>query len=97
MYGTVARMRIKPGMEERLRQFGRDASEGGIPGFVVEHVYRLDAGSNEYMLVVGFESKEAYLANAKSPEQHARYQEYRALLEAEPEWQDGEIVDSFVA
>ena len=97
MYGTVARMRIKPGMEERLKQVGRQAAEADIPGFVFEHVYRLDGKSNEYVLVVGFENKAAYDANAKSPEQHARYMEYRALLDGEPEWQDGEIVDSYPA
>jgi heme-degrading monooxygenase HmoA len=86
-------MRVKPGMEERLREMGRAAQT--IPGFVFEHVYRLDATPNEYLLVVGFASKEAYVTNANSPEQHQRYQEYRALLDADPEWNDGEIVDSF--
>ena len=32
--------------------------------------------------------------NAASPEQHAQYERYRALLETEPEWHDGEIVFS---
>jgi hypothetical protein len=36
-------------------------------------------------------------ANAASPEQHARYEQYRALLTAEPEWHDGEIVHSHPA
>ena len=94
MYGTIARLRIKPGMEEQLRQVGRDAAQT-IPGFVFEHVFRLDSAPNEYFLVVGFESKEAYVANANSPEQHQRYLAYRELLAAEPEWHDGEIVDSY--
>ena len=93
MYGSVARLRVKPGSEERLRELGRAGQT--IPGFVFEHVYRLDTGSNEYFLVVGFQDKAAYVANATSPEQHQRYLEYRALLDAEPEWNDGEIVDSF--
>jgi len=93
MYGTVARLRIKPGMEERFQQFGRDAASA-IPGIVFQHVYRTDADPQEVYLVVGFESKEAYQANATSPEQNERYQQYRSLLEAEPEWHDGEIVFS---
>ncbi len=93
MYGTVARLRLKPGMEERFQQFGREAA-GAIPGLVFQHVYRTDADPQAYYLVVGFENKEAYQANATSAEQQARYEQYRALLEAEPEWHDGEIVFS---
>jgi hypothetical protein len=52
----------------------------------------MDADPDEYILAVAFESREAYAANAASPEQDARYQELRALLEADPEWNDGEIV-----
>ena len=32
------------------------------------------------------------VANADSPAQDARYRQFRALLEADPEWHDGEIV-----
>jgi quinol monooxygenase YgiN len=57
-------------------------------------VYQLDADPDEYLLAVAFESREAYQANAASPEQDARYQQMRALLQADPEWHDGEIVYS---
>ena len=93
MYGTVARMRIKPGAEDELLRLGREGDEQ-VAGSAFYHVYRTDADPHEFYLVVGFESKEAYRANAESPEQHARYERYRALLAAEPEWHDGEIVDS---
>jgi hypothetical protein len=63
-------------------------------GIVFEHVYKLDSGNDEYMLVVGFESKEAYKANAASPEMDKMYQEYRAFLAADPEWHDGDIIQS---
>jgi len=33
--------------------------------------------------------------NADSPEQNTRYLEFRDLLEADPEWHDGEIVDMY--
>ncbi len=91
MYGTIARLRMKPGAEEQFGQIEReDATE--IPGFVFSYLYRADAGNNEYYLVVGFESRDAYRRNAESPEQHQRYLRYRELLEEEPEWHDGEIV-----
>jgi hypothetical protein len=41
--------------------------------------------------VIGFTDKAAYLATAASPAQQARYDQFRALLVAEPEWHDGEI------
>jgi quinol monooxygenase YgiN len=95
MYGTVARMRVKPGMEARLADVSREQAEGGsMVGFLGEAVYRMDNEPGVYYLAVFFESKEAYVANATSPEQDARYQEYRALLEEDPEWHDGEIVQS---
>ena len=96
MYGTIARVRVKRGAEAELMRLGQE-SAGQEPGFVFQHVYRTDADPQEFYLVVGFESKEAYQANANSHEQHQRYEQYRALLETEPEWHDGEIVDSYPA
>ncbi len=42
--------------------------------------------------MVIFENKEAYFALANSPEQDARYRKLLEILEAPPEWHDGEIV-----
>lgn len=97
MYGTVAHLTIKPGAEEQLRQFAREVETEQVPRFVFQHVYRLDANPDEFILVVAFENKVAYLANANSPEQAARYQRYRDLLTADPEWHDGEVIDSRTA
>ena len=94
MYGSIARMQLKPGAEDKMREL-TDADAGKIPGFAFSHIFRMDAGSNEYYLVVAFQSREAYLANAGRPEQHARYLQYRELMESDPEWHDGEIVNSY--
>jgi quinol monooxygenase YgiN len=93
MYGTVARMRVKPGMQQQLIELGRDFEAVHVPGFVANYVYRMDAEPNVYFMAVIFDSKAAYVANANSPEQDARYRKMRALLESDPEWHDGEIVD----
>ena len=93
MYGTIARLRLKPGMDERLRELLGELRPQ-VPGLIFDHLYRLDTDPNEHYLVVAFESREAYRANAASPEQHARYERYRQLLETDPEWHDGEIVSS---
>jgi quinol monooxygenase YgiN len=92
MYGTVAKLKIKPGKEEAFREFGKRTSEDAPPGLVFDYVFKLDSGNDEYFLVVGFTDKDAYVKNAESPEMHQRYEEYRNLLAAEPEWHDGEIV-----
>ena len=97
MYGTVARMKIKPGMEDQLRKFGERTQYETVPGFRFSYIYKLDSGDDEYILVAGFEDKASYVANASSPEQHKRYEEYRSLLAAEPQWSDGEIVHAMTA
>ncbi len=93
MYGTVERMRIKPGKEADLLAMNEEGTSD-VQGMVFQHVYRLDAAENEYMLVVGFTNKEAYVANAHSPEMHENYLAYRELLESDPEWNDGEVIHS---
>jgi quinol monooxygenase YgiN len=88
MYGTVARFRVQPGKLEAMTEVVRKRA-GLIPGLLFETVLQSDSDEQNLVLVVGFESKEAYQANASSPEQHASYQEYRAFLESDPEWCDG--------
>ena len=90
MYGTVARMKVKPGKEKEMMEIGRNSP----PGMVFGYVYKLDSGNDEYIMVAGFTDKEAYVKNANSPEMHEEYLRYRELLAAEPEWNDGEIVQS---
>ena len=92
MYGTIARLTLKPGMQERFMQLGQEIGSQGIPGWVAEYLYQSDANPDEYFMAVVFESKEAYQANAASPEQDAIYQQMRALLAADPEWHDGTVV-----
>ena len=91
MYGTIARVKIDPAKVEELKTLGRRI--GVAPGQIARYVYQMDANPGELFLVVVFESREAYWANAQSPEQNLRFQEMRALMLADPEWHDGEIVD----
>ena len=92
MYGTVARMRMKPGMDARYADLEREFEARQVPGFVAQVTYRMDADPNEVYLAVVFESKEAYVANANDPAQDAMYRKFREVLEADPEWHDGEII-----
>ena len=90
MYGTVARTRVKPENREQLRKVTEAQSYGDVPGFVTSYVLFED-GSDAAWLFAIFTDREAYRRNAEDPAQHERYLEYRALLEEEPEWHDGEI------
>lgn len=92
MYGTVARMRAKPGMEQRLIEVASETEAVRVPGEIAVYVYQADRDPREFMLAVIFESKEAYFANANSPEQHQRFLALMECLEAEPEWNDGKII-----
>lgn len=92
MYGTIARMQAKPGMQDKLLEFmGRQAARS-MRGYKTTYVYHMDADPNAYMIAVIFESREAYVANANSPEQDAEYRELLTMLQAPPEWHDGEII-----
>ena len=93
MYGTVARLRVKPGTEAELMALSNDPAYTQVPGWVSTCVYRMDSDPNEFFLTVVFESKEAYFANATSPEQNERFLQLRALMASDPEWHDGEVVD----
>lgn len=94
MYGTVARMQVKPGAEAQLMALSEQYNAMSVPGYRGEYVYRLDNEPNTYYMAVLFDSKEAYHANAQDPAQNERYTQMRALLASDPEWHDGEIIST---
>ncbi len=92
MYGTVARMRLLPGTEAEMVRLGKEYEGLGIPGYLATYVYKLDGAEDEYIMAVLFDSRESYHANAANPEQHTRFERMRALMAADPEWSDGEVI-----
>lgn len=91
MYGTVAKLIAKPGAMEELRRM----ETGRRPaGYIGSYVFRSDQDSSELWLVVIFENKESYRANADSPEQDAEFGRLMNYLVTEPQWHDGEIIYS---
>jgi quinol monooxygenase YgiN len=94
MYGTVAKMRITPANRQKARDlFEQQISRRQIPGYIASYVLHENGGDVSWLVAV-FQDKATYDANADDPAQDADYQEYRALMEDDPEWHDGEI-DSF--
>lgn len=92
MFGTVARMRVKPGGDAMLMAWSQALMGKAIPGRISSTVYRSTDDPRVVWLSVVFESEEAYRANAASPEQHRRWQQMRSVLEADPEWFDGHVL-----
>lgn len=92
MYGTVARMRMKPGSEAKLLELQKSFEGERIAGYKTSYVYRMNDDPSVLFLAVVFDDKASYEANAASPEQNVRYERMLALLEGPPEWHDGEIV-----
>lgn len=90
MYGTVARIRVKPENRDKLREVFERQSYQTVPGFTSSYILWQD-DTDAAWLVAMFEDRAAYQKNAADPAQHQRYLEYRTLLEDEPEWHDGEI------
>lgn len=97
MYGTVARLQLKAGMEAKVKEELARYPGLKIPGFVSTMLYRTDRNANDCYLAVAFKDKDSYHANARDPKQDERYQRLRALLASDPEWHDGEIVWSETA
>ena len=96
MYGTVARMHVKPGMGGSLEQLTAEYEALGVPGHVATHVFQLDSGPDDYYLVVIFTDRDAYRRNADDPAQDVRYRRMREVLADDPKWHDGEVVWSMV-
>jgi len=90
MYGTAARIRVKAENRARLREVLERQSYQTVPGFQTSYILWQDDAETAWLFAI-FEDRAAYEKNADDPAQHQRYLEYRALLEDEPEWHDGEV------
>jgi quinol monooxygenase YgiN len=96
MYGTVARMKVKPGELEQLQKTMQDWGDVDpkAAGAIATYLYRLDDDPNELITVVLFKDKKTYMDNADDPRTDEWFQRVRAHLEADPEWNDGEIISA---
>jgi len=98
MFGTIARVTVQPGKEQEFLAIGEAWTQerGESTGQVAEYVFKAEERPREYLLVGIFRDRATYLANAKNPETDRWYQRMRAVLEADPEWNDGEVVQSMI-
>lgn len=90
MYGTVARMKVKYENLEKLRELMQTVESRPVEGYVGTHILVPDTWHDEILMVVMFEDRLSYMKNADDPRMHEDFLRYRALLEEDPEWTDGE-------
>jgi hypothetical protein len=88
-------MHPKPGkagaVEEHMRRWQRERRPK-VAGVVAGYLLMSRAHPGDLVGVAVFDSEENYRKNADDPEQDRWYRELRALLEADPEWNDGELL-----
>jgi heme-degrading monooxygenase HmoA len=94
MYGTVGRFKIKPENREKLRQTLASQGNENIPGFERGWLMFPENHEDEGLLVIFFTDRDPYWANADDPEQDKRYREFSQYFESDPEWFDGEWLES---
>ena len=96
MFGTIARVTVLPGKEQEFLSIGEQwtRERGETTGQVAEYVFKAEGRPEEYFVVGIFRDRENYETNAKDPETDRWFRRMRATLAADPEWHDGEVIQS---
>ena len=95
MYGTIFRIKPKPGQEQDVIDVFNEWERDRMPnvrGAISGYLFKPDADSGELIGVAVFEDKESYIANGNDPEQDAWFRKLRDLLQEDPSWEDGEYL-----
>jgi quinol monooxygenase YgiN len=92
MYGTVARIKIKPGTFEKFQAWSEEQSQASSDGAVAVTVFQTNEDPDQLYMVVVFKDEESYYANADRPETNANYEKMAQYFADEPQWYDGEVV-----
>ena len=90
MYGTVARTRVKPENRAALQAVFERQTERDVAGYVAAYTLFENDSDTAWLFAI-FTDKASYEKNADDPAQHEQFVAYRALMEEDPEWHDGEI------
>ena len=92
MYGTIFKLKIKPGHHEQLLDVFKELSDAPKPaGGVAWFVMKPD-DKEDWIGVAVLDSKESHVNNSNRPEQHQMFLKMMEHLESEPEWTDGTYV-----
>ena len=92
MFGTIAKMKFKPGSVDKMQEDMKAFEDRQVKGFLFNTVYRSQTDPDEIWLVVGFEDEASYRANADDPRTDEMARKMQEMMAAPPEWHDGDIV-----
>ena len=95
MYGTIFRMKVKRGQEQKVAELFREwdrERQPKVKGAITGLLLKPDKKRGELIGVSVFQDRASYMANADDPEQDRWYRKLRELLQADPEWEDGEYL-----
>lgn len=90
MYGTIALCHVRPDNVDKLRALAAAEDELAIEGYLGTDLLMVDNHPETVLMVVRFADRDTYRANADSADQDTRYQDFRALMEDDPVWYDGQ-------
>jgi quinol monooxygenase YgiN len=94
MYGTLGRMRPKPGKRDELVELLRTPPSGAAAnGFRFAYLLKADEG-DDVVVAVRYEDRDAYTAMVHDPQTDSNFSTIMELLEGEPTWTDGEWIAS---
>lgn len=95
-HATFFKMKVLPGKVGELTSMMSGGEEGARlsdRGWQMSVVGTRKDNKDEVWGCVTWDTSERYYANAESPEQNADYEKMRALLAADPEWFDCDVVE----
>jgi heme-degrading monooxygenase HmoA len=94
MYGTLGRMRPKPGKRDELVELLRTPPSGAAAnGYRSAFLLKADEGE-DVVVAVMYEDKDAYTTMVHDPQTDANFGTIMELLDREPSWTDGEWIAS---
>jgi quinol monooxygenase YgiN len=91
MYGTIMRAKIKPGRRAEYEKLMREmvpSAEAYGQGMHSYEVAWEDSDPDRIVLIVHFQDRESYMANAGRAQTDTDYQRQLEYLDGEPEWID---------
>jgi len=95
MFVSISRYRVKPGMEQALKEHNEEWKATIRPnthGFISVHVYCNPKDSREWTSVATFVDQYSEMLNANSSDHRAWYRHMLEMIEAPPQYWQGELV-----
>lgn len=91
MFGTLGRMKAKPGRLEELKAHLNDPESAAMPGYRGSYLLVAEEG-DEVVVAVMYEDKDSYFAMVHEPKTDGNYRRLLTLVEGEPTWTDGDWI-----